>query len=115
VIATAQELDCVLLSLNGDSPTSSHILLPSYGGIIAIQLHNHPEIIPPLMAHLSSFWTPQSDRDYFRGKLFVSKFIESVFAPDGGLRSEMGSRWLKALRVKERRLGNGKAAVPDNG
>lgn len=71
VIVEAQKRDSILLSLNGDF--SDIIVYPpaEYGGIIAIQLHNHPETIPGLMAHLMGFLTANPMRDYYRGKLFV--------------------------------------------
>ena len=71
VIAKAQELDCLLLSLNGDFSDIVTYPPASYGGIIALQLHNHPEIIPQLMAHLGRYLDAQSGRDFFRGKLFI--------------------------------------------
>ena len=55
VINKAQELDAVLLSLNGDF--SDIITYPPnlYGGIIALQLKNHPEVIPQLMKKLINY------------------------------------------------------------
>jgi len=71
VIAKAQELDCLLLSLNGDFSDIVNYPPANYGGIIALQLHNHPEIIPQVMAHLGRYLEAQTDRDFFRGKLFI--------------------------------------------
>jgi len=71
VIAKAQELDCLLLSLNGDFSDIVTYPPARYGGILALQLHNHPEIIPPLVAHLGRYLDGQSDREFFRGKLFI--------------------------------------------
>ena len=42
-----------------------------YGGILALQPHNHPEIISPLVAHLGRYLDSQTDREFFRGKLFI--------------------------------------------
>jgi predicted nuclease of predicted toxin-antitoxin system len=71
VIAKAQELDCILFSLNGDF--SDIVVYPpaNHSGIIAVQLHNHPEIIPLLMENLLSFLDANSGRDFYRGKLFI--------------------------------------------
>ena len=71
VIAKARELDRVLVSLNGDF--SDIVAYPprDYSGVIAIQLHNHPEIIPQLMERLTTFLTGHPDQEYYRGKLFV--------------------------------------------
>jgi predicted nuclease of predicted toxin-antitoxin system len=71
VIAQAQQLGAVLLSLNGDFADIVTYPPPQYAGIIAIQLHNHPEIIPKLMAKLVDFLRKYSDQEYFRGKLLV--------------------------------------------
>ncbi len=71
VINKAQELDAVLLSLNGDF--SDIITYPPnlYGGIIALQLKNHPEVIPQLMKKLINYLKNYPDRNHYRGKLFV--------------------------------------------
>ncbi len=71
VIAKAQELDCVLLSLNGDFSDIVTYPPARYGGIIALQLHNHPEIIPALMGLLGRYLDAQPAREFFRGKLFI--------------------------------------------
>lgn len=71
VIATAQEIDAILLSLNGDFADIVAYPPRRFAGIVSLQLHNHPEVIPALMklllAHLASFSTMQ---DYL-GKLLV--------------------------------------------
>jgi predicted nuclease of predicted toxin-antitoxin system len=71
VIAEAQRRDAILLSLNGDF--SDIITYPpsAYGGIIAIQLHNHPETIPTLMTNLVTFLRANAERDFYRGRLFI--------------------------------------------
>lgn len=71
VIAKAQELDCLLLALNGDFSDIVAYPPASYSGILALQLHNHPEIIPQLIANLGRFIDSQTDREFFRGKLFL--------------------------------------------
>ena len=71
VIARARELDAVLVSLNGDFadivayPPARHL------GIVAIQLHNHPEIIPQLMERLVAFLDGHRDQEFYGGKLFL--------------------------------------------
>ncbi len=71
VIAKAHQLGAILLSLNGDFADISTYLPSNYGGIIAIQLNNHPETIPYLMAGLLSFLSDHSDQTFYRGKLLV--------------------------------------------
>jgi hypothetical protein len=71
VLAKAQDLNCALVSLDGDFADIVNYPPSRYAGIIAIQLHNHPEIIPELMASFTRFLEGQSDPDFFRGKLFL--------------------------------------------
>ncbi len=61
VIAKAQELNCILLSLNGDFSDIVAYPPEKYQGIVAIQLHNHPEIIPDLMDRLTAFMAIHPD------------------------------------------------------
>jgi len=71
VIAKAQQLDAVLLSLNGDF--ADIVAYPSaiYSGIIALQVRNHPEMIPQLMQRLQVYLASHPDREPYRGKLLV--------------------------------------------
>jgi hypothetical protein len=52
VITKAQEINAILLSLNGDF---ADIINPprNYKGIVALQVRNHSEILPKLIARLS--------------------------------------------------------------
>jgi predicted nuclease of predicted toxin-antitoxin system len=49
VILKAQELDAVLVSLNGDFADIVTYPPEKYRGIIALQVRNRPEIIPRIM------------------------------------------------------------------
>ena len=71
VIVKAQELDAVLLSLNGDFSDIVAYPPAKYRGIVAIQLHNHPETIPAVMATLTTFLEQQTDKNFFGGKLAI--------------------------------------------
>jgi len=71
VLAKAQQLDCLLLSLNGDFADIVTYPPTRFGGIFALQLHNHPEIIPQLLTTFTAFLERQPDRDFFRGKLYI--------------------------------------------
>jgi predicted nuclease of predicted toxin-antitoxin system len=55
VIAKAQQLDAILLSLNGDFTDIVAYPPVDYQGIIALQVRNHPEIIPQLMQRLQDY------------------------------------------------------------
>jgi hypothetical protein len=71
VIAKAQELDSILLSLNGDFADIVAYPPRDYRGIVALQLHDRPETLPSLLAGLREFFAEHDDPEYFRGKLFV--------------------------------------------
>ena len=71
VIAKARELDRILISLNGDFSDIVGYPPTEYGGIMAIQLHNHPEIIPNLMKRMTTFLAAHPTQDYYRAKLFI--------------------------------------------
>lgn len=73
VIAKAQALDCILVTLNGDFSDIVAYPPSTFRGIVSIQLHNHPEIIPQLMERLTSFVRDHPDPEYYRGKLFIAE------------------------------------------
>jgi predicted nuclease of predicted toxin-antitoxin system len=71
VIAKAQELGAILLSLNGDFADIVAYPPANYLGIVAIQLHNHPEIIPQLMERLVVFFDGHPAQEFYHRKLFL--------------------------------------------
>lgn len=71
VIAKAGEMNCVIVSLNGDFSDIATYPPQHYRGIIAIQVRNHPEIIPALMERLRTFLVANPDPGYYVGKLIV--------------------------------------------
>ncbi len=71
VIAKAQELGAILLSLNGDFADIVSYPPARFLGIVGIQLHNHPEIIPQLMERLLPFFDAHPQQEFYHGKLFV--------------------------------------------
>jgi len=71
VLAKAQELNCALFSLDGDFADIVSYPPAGCAGIVAIQIHNHPEIIPEIMAAFLRFLKSQSDEHFLRGKLFI--------------------------------------------
>ncbi len=71
VIAKAQELAAILLSLNGDFSDIVTYPPANYGGIVSIQLRNHPEIIPLLMQRLLNYLSDYRDPEHYQGKLFI--------------------------------------------
>lgn len=73
VIAKAQELGAILLSLNGDFSDIVAYPPAAFRGIIAVQLHNHPEVIPSLMKRLLDFCSSNSEQEFYRGKLVIAE------------------------------------------
>lgn len=71
VIAKAQEFNAILVSLNGDFADIVTYPPSAYQGIISIQLRNHPEIIPQLMARLTEYLSLHDSGDHYRGKLLL--------------------------------------------
>src|ERR1700745_2175798 len=55
VITKAQEIDAILLSLNGDFADIVNYPPKNYKGIVALQMRNHSEILPKLIARVSAF------------------------------------------------------------
>lgn len=71
VISTAQELDAVLISLNGDFADIVAYRPSQYKGIVAVQVRNHPEALPPLLSRLNTYLSAHPEMDHYRGKLFL--------------------------------------------
>lgn len=71
VIKRAQELDSILVSLNGDFADIVDFPPEQFKGIIAVQLHNHPEVIPLVMERLIAYLVEHPDQSFFSGKLFL--------------------------------------------
>jgi len=71
VIVKAQELDAILLSLNGDF--ADIVVYPPgyYNGIIALKMRNHPEFLPQLLAQLGTYLKLHPAAGHYKGKLFV--------------------------------------------
>ena len=71
VIAKAQELGAILLSLNGDFADIVSYPPARYLGTVGIQLHNHPETIPQLMERLLAFLDAHPQQEFYDGKLLL--------------------------------------------
>ncbi|MFB2896704.1 DUF5615 family PIN-like protein [Aerosakkonemataceae cyanobacterium BLCC-F50] len=71
VISKAQELDTILISINGDFADIVTYPPANYKGIISIQLRNHPEIIPQLMERLKVYLSANMNMEHYQGKLLL--------------------------------------------
>ena len=71
VIATAQQLGAVLLTPNGDFADIINYPPANFGGIIALQVRNHPEILPAIVMRLLTYMGENTEREHYKGKLFL--------------------------------------------
>ena len=71
VISKAQELDAILVSLNGDFADIDTYPPKNYKGVIALQVRDHPEIIPPLMTRLKDYLSAHPETNHYKGKLLL--------------------------------------------
>jgi predicted nuclease of predicted toxin-antitoxin system len=71
VIAKAQELGAILVSLNGDFADIVSYPPANYKGIVALQVKNHPEVIPLVIAKLKEYLTANPDPTHYEGKLLI--------------------------------------------
>ena len=66
-----RSVDAILLSLNGDFADIVTYPPKSYKGIVALQMRNHSEILPHLMARLMAYLKVEPAMEHHRGKLLV--------------------------------------------
>ena len=71
VIARAQSLGRILLSLNGDFSDIVAYPPSRYLGIISLQLHNHPEVIPRVIDRLLAYLTAHAEPSHYAGRLLL--------------------------------------------
>jgi predicted nuclease of predicted toxin-antitoxin system len=71
VIAYAQKLDAILVTLNGDFANIINYPPANYGVIIALQIRNHPENLRAIVMRLLTYLSGHSVHADFRGKLFL--------------------------------------------
>jgi predicted nuclease of predicted toxin-antitoxin system len=71
VIAKAQELNSILVSLNGDFADITTYPPPHYKGIIALQVKNHPEVIPAIMRRLTAYLSAHPEMAGYEGQLLL--------------------------------------------
>ena len=73
MLAKAQELEleAILISLNGDF--ADIVMYPpvNFVGIIALQVKDHPEVIPALLRRLFDYLAAHPSMDDYKGQLFL--------------------------------------------
>ena len=71
VIAKAQELGAILLSLNGDFADIVAYPPRQFGGVVALQIHDHPEITPAVVDRLLFYAAAHPRQQDYGGKLLL--------------------------------------------
>jgi predicted nuclease of predicted toxin-antitoxin system len=71
VIAKAQEIDAILLSMNGDFADIVAYPPRQYKGIVPLQMRNHAEVLERLLARLTEYLRAQPAMEHYRAKLLV--------------------------------------------
>jgi len=71
VIVKTQEIDAILLSMNGDFADIVTYPPKNYKGIIALQMRNHAEVLNHLLVRLTGHLNAQPSMEHYRGKLLV--------------------------------------------
>ena len=71
VISKAQELQTILISLNGDFANIFNYPPANYQGIIALQVRNHPEVLPQIVSRLKDYLSVNPDMEHYKGKLLL--------------------------------------------
>ena len=71
VIAEAQDLNALLLSLNGDFSDLVRYPPQQYGGIVSLQVRGRPEVLDPLIKRLTDYLEANTKREHYRGKLLL--------------------------------------------
>ena len=71
VIAKAQELGAILLSLNGDFADIVAYPPRQFGGVVALQIHDHPEITPAVVDRLLFYAGAHPRQRDYGGKLLL--------------------------------------------
>ena len=71
VISQTQEHEAILLSLDGDFADIVTYPPGRFGGIVALQVRDHPEVMPQILARLTVYLADHPDQAHYRGKLFL--------------------------------------------
>jgi hypothetical protein len=71
VIAKAQQLDAIFLSLNGDFADIVTYPPAAYKGIVSLQVRNHPEVLDLIVGRLIDHLAIHPAPSDYTGRLFV--------------------------------------------
>lgn len=71
VIEEARQLQVILISLNGDFADIVRYPPAEYGGIVALQVRNRPEVIPEIVDRLTRYLSKHPEPSHYQGKLLL--------------------------------------------
>ena len=71
VIAKAQELEAILLTLNGDFADITAYPPANYRGIVSLRVGNRHEVLPQIVARLQTYLASPLDMAHYQGKLLL--------------------------------------------
>ena len=71
VIAKAQEINSILISLDGDFADIVAYPPAGYKGIVALQVRNHPESIPAIVGLLKDYMAAHPTPYHYKGRLLL--------------------------------------------
>jgi predicted nuclease of predicted toxin-antitoxin system len=71
VIAKAQELGALLISLDGDFMDIVTYPPARYQGIVALQVRGHPEVLPQLVSRLRAYLSEHPEMSDYAGRLLL--------------------------------------------
>lgn len=106
VIAKAQEIDAILLSMNGDFADIVTYPPKNYKGIVALQLRNHAEVLDHLIVRLTSYLRAHPQMEHYHAKLLVIEVNRIRIRQYGQERAKVKTRTLEKPHPK--------AAAPAN-
>lgn len=71
VLARAQELGAILVSLNGDFADIVRYPPSLYSGIVALQIKGHTQALEAILAALADYVRAHGETDGYRGRLLL--------------------------------------------
>ena len=71
VLAQAQTMNTILISLNGDFADIVTYPPANYQGIVSLQIRNHPEMIPQILSRFQEYLSVNPEMAHYQGKLFL--------------------------------------------
>ncbi len=67
----AQELNALLVSLNGDFSNIVQYPPSAYGGIVALQVRDRPEVVEVIAERLIGYLRAHPEQKHYQGKLLL--------------------------------------------